>query len=122
MLCIKRSLMARRKLAIKLKKNKLIPLWIVLGVVAIFIGVFLYRGARSLSGNPILTSQDDVPRLSAAEAIDAIQNQGAILLDTRAASQYEVSHIEGALNVPLEQLESYLSDLEKETWYITYCT
>lgn len=114
--------MARRKLAIKLKKNKLIPLWIVLGVVAIFIGVFLYRGARSLSGNPILTSQDDVPRLSAAEAIDAIQNQGAILLDTRAASQYEVSHIEGALNVPLEQLESYLSDLEKETWYITYCT
>lgn len=122
MLCIKRSLMARRKLAIKLKKNKLIPLWIVLGVVAIFIGVFLYRGARSLSGNPILTSQDDVPRLSAAEAIDAIQNQGAILLDTRAASQYEVSHIEGALNVSLEQLESYLSDLEKETWYITYCT
>lgn len=122
MLYIKRSLMARRKLAIEPKKNKLIPLWIVLGVVAIFIGLFLYRGARSLSGNPILTSQEDVPRLSAAEAIDAIQNQGAILLDTRAASQYEVSHIEGALNVPLEQLESYLSDLEKETWYITYCT
>lgn len=119
---IKRSLMARRKLPVNPKKPKLTPLWLLLGLLVIVLGVLLYRGARSLSGNPILTNQDQVPRISAEEAIEAIQNQGAILLDTRAQSQYEISHIQGALNVPLEYLESYLPTLDKETWYITYCT
>jgi len=119
---IKRSLMARRKLPIDQKKSKLTPLWLLLGVLVIVLGIFIYRGARSLSGNPILTNQDQVPRINAEEVIDAIQNQGAVLLDTRAADQYEISHIEGALNLPLEQLESLLPGLDKETWYITYCT
>lgn len=113
--------MARRKLPFKTKKTNLTPLWIILGVVAV-IGLFVYQGIRQLSGNPILKSQDEVPRLTGQEARVAVEQQGAILLDVRSSGQYEVNHIEGSLRVPLDIIDEFLPTLDKEAWYITYCT
>jgi len=114
--------MARRKLPIKVKKQNLTPIWIILAVVAVVVGVFVNQGIRELSGNPILQSQDDVPRMSVAEVQQAMQNEGAILLDVRTAEQYTASHVQGALSVPVANIDSYLDGLDKSTWYITYCT
>lgn len=114
--------MAKRKLPIKVKKQNLTPIWIILAVVAVVIGVFVNQGIRELSGNPILQSQDDVPRMSVAEVQQAMQNEGAILLDVRTAEQYTASHVQGALSVPVSDIDSYLDGLDKSTWYITYCT
>lgn len=112
--------MARRKLPIQTKKQNLTPYWIVMAVL-IVVGVFVYQGLRQLSGNPILKSQDDVPRVTGVEAREAVEQQGAILLDVRSAGQFEVSHIEGAIRVPLEEIEDHLPNLDKDAWYITYC-
>ena len=114
--------MAKRRLPIREKKNKLTPIWIILVVVIVVVAVFVYQGLRELSGNPILRSQDDVPRGTVAEVQQALQNEGAILLDVRTAEQYAASHVRGALSVPLAEIESFLPGLDKETWYITYCT
>ena len=114
--------MAKRRLPIKAKKQNLTPVWIIFAVVAAVIALFVYRGLRDLSGDPILRSQDDIPRLTASEAVSAIEQNGAILLDVRQASQYEINHIYGALSIPLGEIESYLPSLDKEAWYITYCT
>lgn len=114
--------MAKRRLPIRVKKNKLTPIWIILAVVVVVVGVFVYQGIRELSGNPILRSQDDVPRLTVAEVQQAMQNEGAILLDVRSPEQYAASHVRGALSVPLGEIESYLPELDKEAWYIIYCT
>jgi len=114
--------MARRKLPTQMKKQNLTPIWIILAVVAVMVGVFVYQGAGELSGNPILKSQDDVPRLTVAEVQQAMQNEGAVLLDVRTPEQYAASHVQGALSVPVSDLDSYLSGLDKDAWYITYCT
>ena len=114
--------MAKRRLPFKAKKQNLTPVWIIVAVVVAVIVLFVYRGLRDLSGNPILHSQDDVPRLTASEAISALEQDGAILLDVRQASQYELSHIKGALSIPLGEIEAYLPGLDKKAWYITYCT
>jgi len=117
--------MARRKLPIQVKKQNLLPLWIILAVVAVVVGVFVNQGIRELRGNPILLSQDDVPRLSVPEVQQAMLNEGAILLDVRTAEQYAASHVVGALGVPVadsEAFDSYVKGLDKDAWYITYCT
>jgi len=114
--------MAKRRLPIQAKKNKLTPIWIILVVVIVVVAVFVYQGLRELSGNPILRSQDDVPRVTVAEVQQALQNEGAILLDVRTAEQYAASHVRGALSVPLAEIEYFLPGLDKRAWYITYCT
>lgn len=117
--------MARRKLPIQVKKQNLIPIWIILAVVAVMVGIFVNQGIRELKGNPILLSQDDVPRLTVQEVVQAMQNEGAILLDVRTADQYTASHVVGALGVPVAEpdtFDSFIAGLDKSAWYITYCT
>ncbi|MBP7212829.1 MAG: hypothetical protein KBA03_01215 [Anaerolineaceae bacterium] len=114
--------MAKRKLPANMKKKNLGPIWIILVIVVLVVGVFVYRGVREISGNPIYTSQDQVPRLTGEEAALAVREQGAVLLDTRTDGQYEVSHIEGAIKLPLAELDEVIKTLDKDVWYITYCT
>jgi len=117
--------MARRKLPVQVKKQNLTPIWIILAVVVVVIGVFVNQGIRELRGDPILLSQDDVPRMSVPEVQQAIQNEGAILLDVRTAEQYAASHVQGALSIPVadpDAFDSIIAGLDKDAWYITYCT
>jgi len=113
--------MVRRRLPVKQKNQNLTPVVIVIAVVVVVVGIFIYQGVRELSGNPILKSQDDVPRVTAAEAIAAVE-QGAILLDTRLISLFEASHLKGSISVPLSEIEAIMPTLDKDAWYITYCT
>lgn len=104
------------------KRNKLLPVYLVGALVILVVGFMIYRGIRNETGNPILLSASDVPRISAADAIAAVKEQGAILVDTRSASQYEASHAMESLGMPFAEIESWVDSLDKEAWYITYCT
>ncbi len=104
------------------KRNKLLPVYLVGALVVLAVGFMIYRGVRKEIGNPILLSSSDVPRISAADAIVAIREEGAILLDTRTASQYEVDHAWGSISTPFIEIESWVDTLDKKAWYITYCT
>lgn len=103
-------------------KKSLLPLLILLVIVLVGVGVLVYQALRTQSGNPIINSQDDVPRISAAEAYRAYTNGEAVLVDTRAPAYYQQGHAAGAINIPLGELESRLKELDPEQWYITYCT
>lgn len=46
---------------------------------------------------------------------------GAEWLDVRFASEYSYHHIEGAINAPLHELRSLLSQLDNTKEYIVYC-
>jgi len=43
------------------------------------------------------------------------------VLDVRPREEYEVGHIPGALNVPLDDIEQHLANLPKEQEIIAYC-
>ena len=108
----------------KNKKSGLLPI-ILLTVVIIgsVVGLAIAKNARQTNiDNPApVTSQDDVLRVTAAEALEAQQN-GAVIVDTRSEAQYTQQHVAGSINIPLDQLENKLSELDPSTWYITYCT
>ena len=62
------------------KRNILLPVYLVGALVVLVVGFMIYRGIRNETGNPILLSASDVPRISAADAIAAVRDQKAILL------------------------------------------
>ena len=74
------------------------------------------------SGTPL--TEAEVPRVSIEEARAALEAGTAIIVDVRPLTAYEESHIPGAINIPLEDIERNPTGLalDKEQWIITYCT
>lgn len=62
---------------------------------------------------------------SKLEAIDAIELrrrlEDVVVLDVRASSEYEAGHIQGARNVPHNELEARLRVLPANTEIVAYC-
>jgi CoA-disulfide reductase len=55
--------------------------------------------------------------------LEALQKNGAILIDLR--TRFELKHmgkIEGALHIPIDELRNRLSELDKQTTYIMFCS
>lgn len=47
--------------------------------------------------------------------------QGATLLDVRSPGEYSSGHIDGAINVPVGELESQLAKIPKDRPVVVYC-
>ncbi|HKY53212.1 MAG TPA: rhodanese-like domain-containing protein [Anaerolineales bacterium] len=80
-------------------------------------------GSTQPQGN-IPQTEAEVPRVTVEEAKAAFDSGAAVIVDVRSQEAYDVSHIDGALFVPLGEFESNIAniDLPKEQWIITYCT
>jgi 3-mercaptopyruvate sulfurtransferase SseA len=76
------------------------------------------------SDSALPSSEAAVPRVSLDDAKAAVENGTAIIVDVRSAESFAISHIPGAINIPLGLIESNPStlDLDKNEWIITYCT
>ncbi len=60
--------------------------------------------------------------LTATQALELVnQNENAVILDVRDAKDYEQGHIENAINIPLDELENRLGELNKNDDIIVYC-
>ena len=60
--------------------------------------------------------------VAAADVYAAMEaGQSFILVDARAASDYILSHIEGAVSVPFDTIEAAQEALSRDTWVVTYC-
>jgi len=107
----------------KNRSNKSLIVLLVIVVVAVTgLGALIYSGIRSDSANPILTSQDDVPRVTVDEAYEAVTRGEAILVDTRSFENYQAGHAVGAISLPVDEVEARLGELDPNKWVITYCT
>lgn len=47
--------------------------------------------------------------------------EGASLLDVRTQQEFAAGHIEGALNIPLQELQQRLHELPKDRPVVVYC-
>jgi phage shock protein E len=47
--------------------------------------------------------------------------KGALIVDVRSKGEFLNGHVKGAVNIPLDTIESHLSRLKKETPVITCC-
>lgn len=103
---------------------------IAVGVVLILIVLILtlmnaQAGGKQATVQP--TAASDIPypeinRVSLADALSALNANTAIFVDVRSADSFNQSRILGAINIPLEQIELAIPDLERDAWIIPYCT
>jgi hypothetical protein len=108
------------------KKNRVLLPFILFAAVLILtvFGLILSENIRrSQIENPgEYANQDEIPRLTAEEAYQAVAAGEAVLVDTRSQSQYETQRAATAINVPVNEVGERVSLLNPEIWYITYCT
>jgi len=76
------------------------------------------------NADPLPATDLEVPRVSIEEAKSALESGAAVIVDVRSPDAFASSHVTGAVNVPLIDIETNLASvpLEKEQWIITYCT
>ena len=53
--------------------------------------------------------------------ITQLIKEGSVILDVRTKSEYASGHVEGSINVPLNELNGYLKMLKKDNSIITCC-
>ncbi len=80
--------------------------WILLGALVAFVAVRQVVMSRG--------------RIGGAQA-RAVVEEGAALLDVRTPGEYAADPIEGAINVPLQELESRMGELPKDRPLVVYC-
>lgn len=65
------------------------------------------------------------PERSSATHTEADPHQlvsaGATLLDVRTPGEYEAAHLEGALLVPVDELEDRLAEIPRDAPVVVYC-
>jgi 3-mercaptopyruvate sulfurtransferase SseA len=71
---------------------------------------------------PTPDSVEQVKRVLLEDAKAAYDAGTAVFLDVRDSGSYNVSHIPGALFIPVSDLTNRLSELKPSSWIITYCT
>jgi hypothetical protein len=107
------------------KKQALLPIILLAAVIILSIGALILadnlRQARIANPGEI-TNQDDIPRVTAEEAYQAMMNGEAVLVDTRSEAVFQSQRIAGAINIPVDKVETLVNNLDPDTWYITYCT
>jgi len=110
------------------KKNNFIPLLILLGGGLLLIVAALMLANQNPPAAPTteISSEEEIypeiQRVSIDETKTALDAGSALVVDVRSAEAYQGSHISGAINIPLEELESRLGELDQAKWIITYCT
>lgn len=65
---------------------------------------------------------DTVACVPAQEFAESIKNQKEVLvIDVRKPGEYEVEHVQGAINMPLDYLNEHLAELPKDTLFYIHC-
>ncbi|HUQ84856.1 MAG TPA: metalloregulator ArsR/SmtB family transcription factor [Candidatus Limnocylindrales bacterium] len=68
-----------------------------------------------------LKDRQQFESVSAEELLTLLQKGDVIVLDVRPTLEYEQGYIKGALSVPLDKLEKYLSKIPKSKTIVAYC-
>ncbi len=68
-----------------------------------------------------LAPRDELEPVAPRELLERAKKGLVTVLDVRPAEEYAAGHIPGAINVPLEKLESFLARLPKRKEVVAYC-
>jgi len=68
-----------------------------------------------------IARRDELDPVPAREVLARLKNGLITVLDVRPAEEYAAGHLPGAINVPVDRLEKYLSKLPKRKEVVAYC-
>jgi len=71
--------------------------------------------------NSYLTVKDDLEPVPREELLQRVRDGLVTVIDVRPPEEYAAGHVPGAVNIPLDKLESHLKELENAREVVAYC-
>lgn len=116
----------------KRKQQSKTPIYLSISGLILIIVAIILLAPSSVEPTPTPTvplssnSHDEetfpeIPRVSLLDSRAAYDASSAVFVDVRDNAKYAASHVPGSIHIPLAQLTSRLSELDKTQWIITYC-
>lgn len=68
-----------------------------------------------------LTVKDNLESIPREELLERIKDDLVTVLDVRPTEEYAAGHVAGAVNIPLNELEEYLKQLDTKQEIVAYC-
>lgn len=94
-----------------MKKNKSIIFAIVIIILIIAVVIVM-----SLSG----TNKSVIQSPNSEEISEIIQDKSVTIIDVRTAEEYKAGHVEGAINIPYDEIENEVN-YDKDQTIAVYC-
>lgn len=64
----------------------------------------------------------EAPRVTAAEVKRLVEKGEALIVDVRGKDSFDQEHAEGAISIPVSEIEARLKELPKNKLIAAYCT
>ncbi|MDH5368720.1 MAG: metalloregulator ArsR/SmtB family transcription factor [Gammaproteobacteria bacterium] len=71
--------------------------------------------------NTYLTAKDNLDPIPAAELLERVKQDLVTVLDVRPKEEFKAGHVQGAINVPMDELEQHLKQLNPSQEIVAYC-
>jgi len=71
--------------------------------------------------NTYLTAKDNLEPIPANELLEKAKQGLVTVLDVRPKEEYEAGHVQGAINIPVEELEQHLQQFDPDQEIVAYC-
>ncbi len=71
--------------------------------------------------NSYLTVKDDLEPIPRDELMRRVKDDLVTVLDVRPAEEFAAGHVPGAINVPINDLEIYLDNIQSKQEIVAYC-
>lgn len=68
-----------------------------------------------------LSVKDDLEPIPREELLSRVREGLVTVIDVRPPEEYAAGHVPGAVNIPLDKLETHLKDLDNNTEIVAYC-
>lgn len=89
----------------------------------VVLALLLVLSGLMLSGCSIVDPNASVPRIKPQDLRSRLsKGEEIIVVDARVASAYALSHIEGAISMPLPEVSQRMSELPEDATIVFYCT
>jgi predicted sulfurtransferase len=88
-----------------------------------FLGALGLGALLTLAGGGLERADaQDAPRIVAEDLKRLVGKGEAVIVDVRGQSAWDYSHIDGAVHIPLSDLQARLKELPKDKLIACYCT
>lgn len=71
--------------------------------------------------NTYLTAKDNLDPIPAAELLERVKQDLVTVLDVRPKEEFDAGHVQGAINIPIEELEQHLEQFVPDQEIVAYC-
>jgi len=89
--------------------------------LALVTPLFFACDSGSSEGGASAAQQENGRRVDGAEARRLVAEEDAFLLDVRTTGEFGGGHIEGATNIPVQELSARLADVPDDKPVVVYC-